>query len=44
MLDYIRPTVVHVMIDGRIVRTGGPELGDRIEQQGFDWIKEELAK
>ena len=44
MLDYIRPTVVHVMIDGRIVKTGGPELGDRIEQQGFDWIKEELAK
>jgi Fe-S cluster assembly ATP-binding protein len=44
MLDYIRPTVVHVMIDGRIVRTGGPELGDRIEQQGFDWIKEELGK
>ena len=44
MLDYIRPTVVHVMIDGRIVRTVGPELGDRIEQQGFDWIKEELAK
>jgi len=44
MLDYIRPDIVHVMIDGRIVRTGGPELGDRIEQQGFDWIKEELAK
>lgn len=44
MLDYIRPDIVHVMIDGRIVKTGGPELGDRIEQQGFDWIKEELAK
>ena len=44
MLDYIRPDIVHVMIDGRIVRTGGPELGDRIEQQGFDWIKEELGK
>lgn len=44
MLDYLKPDTVHVMIDGRIVRTGGPALGDEIEERGFDWIKEELAK
>ena len=32
------------MIDGRIVRTGGPELAERIEQDGFDWIKEEVKE
>ncbi|MDO4197006.1 MAG: Fe-S cluster assembly ATPase SufC [Prevotellaceae bacterium] len=42
MLDYLKPNIVHVMIEGRIVRTGGPELADRIEQEGFDWIKEEV--
>ncbi len=44
MLDYLKPDVVHVMMDGRIVRTGGPELADRIERDGFDWIKEELKE
>lgn len=44
MLDYMKPDVVHVMIDGKIVMTGGPELGDKIEEQGFDWIKETLEK
>ena len=39
LLDYIRPDVVHVLIDGRIVRTGGPELATEIEQRGFDWLK-----
>ena len=42
LLDYIRPDVVHVLIDGRIVRTGGPELASEIEERGFDWVKEEL--
>ena len=41
LLDYIRPDVVHVLIDGRIVRTGGPELATEIEQRGFDWLKPE---
>ena len=41
MLDYIKPDIVHVMMDGRIVRTGGPDLAYRIEEQGFDWLKEE---
>lgn len=43
LLYYIKPDVVHVLIDGRIVKTGGPELAQKIEDNGFDWIKEELA-
>lgn len=42
LLDYIHPDVVHVLLDGRIVKTGGPELALEIEQRGFDWIKEEV--
>ena len=42
MLEYIKPDVVHVLIDGRIVKTGGAELAEKIEQEGFDWIKEEM--
>lgn len=36
LLDEITPDVVHVMIDGRIVETGGPELAERLEREGFD--------
>ena len=39
LLDYIRPQFVHVLIDGRIVMTEGPELALKIETEGFDWIK-----
>ena len=39
LLDYIKPDVVHVLLDGRIVKTGGPELAIEIENRGFDWIK-----
>ena len=42
MLDYIRPDFVHVLIDGKIVKTGGPDLAVKIENEGFDWIKAEL--
>lgn len=38
LLDYLRPDTVHVLIDGRIVKTGGPELAAEIESRGFDWI------
>lgn len=41
LLDYLKPDVVHVLLDGRIVKTGGPELAGEIEARGFDWIKEE---
>ena len=40
LLEYIRPDVVHVLKEGRIVRTGGPELADRIWKEGFDGIDE----
>lgn len=43
LLDYLRPDVVHVLIDGRIVKTGGPDLAGEIESRGFDWIKEEAG-
>ena len=42
LLDYIKPDIVHVLIDGRIVKTGGPDLAQKIEDEGFDWIKEGL--
>ena len=43
LLDYLKPDVVHVLIDGRIVKTGGPELAIEIENKGFDWIKAEIG-
>ena len=44
MLDYLKPDFVHVLMDGRIVRTGDASLGYAIEERGFDWIKSELAE
>jgi Fe-S cluster assembly ATP-binding protein len=35
LLDYIKPDLVHVMVDGKIVRTGGPELALELEKQGY---------
>ena len=43
LLDYITPDKVHVMWDGKIVRTGGKELAKELESKGYDWIKQELA-
>ena len=43
MLEYLRPDVVHVMLDGKIVCMGGPSLADRIEKYGFDWIREHVG-
>jgi Fe-S cluster assembly ATP-binding protein len=39
ILNYITPDYVHVLIDGRIVRSGGPELAHELEARGYDWIK-----
>ena len=39
LLEYLKPNTVHVLIDGRIIKTGGPELAVEIDQKGFDWIK-----
>ncbi len=41
LLDMIRPDVVHVLYNGRIVKTAGPGLAKEIQQRGFDWIKAE---
>ena len=43
ILNYITPDVVHVLVDGRIVRSGGPELAHRIEAEGYDPILQELG-
>ena len=40
LLDYIKPDVVHVLIDGKIVKTGGPDLARKIEDEGFNFIKD----
>lgn len=42
LLDYIKPDIVHVLYDGRIVKTAGPELVQTLEEKGYDWIKEEV--
>ena len=43
MLSYIKATTIHVMMKGKIVKSGGPELMERIDSEGYDWIKEELG-
>ncbi len=43
LLDYIKPDIVHVMVDGHIIRSGGPELALMLEEKGYDWAREELA-
>ncbi len=40
ILNYIKPTYVHIMLDGRIVETGGADLAEHLEEQGYDWIRE----
>ena len=41
LLNYIKPDIVHVLYQGRIVRTAGPELALELEERGYDWIKNE---
>ncbi|MFM2032391.1 MAG: hypothetical protein RLZZ297_1156, partial [Chloroflexota bacterium] len=42
LLNYIKPHVVSVMMEGRIVREGGPELALELEERGYDFIREEV--
>ena len=44
LLNYIKPDVVHVLVGGRIVRTGGPELALELEEKGYDWLLDEAAQ
>ena len=39
LLDYIKPDVVHVLYQGRVIKTGGPELALHLEEKGYDWLK-----
>ena len=43
LLDYVVPDVVHVLSEGRIVRTGGKELAQELEAKGYGWIEEAAA-
>jgi Fe-S cluster assembly ATP-binding protein len=43
LLDYIVPDFVHVLYDGRIIRSGTKELALELEERGYDWLKEEVA-
>ena len=40
ILSYITPDQVHVLVDGRIVRSGGPDLAEQLEARGYDWVRE----
>jgi Fe-S cluster assembly ATP-binding protein len=40
MLNYVKPDFVHVMVDGRILRSGGPELALELEERGYEWARE----
>jgi Fe-S cluster assembly ATP-binding protein len=43
ILNYIQPDFVHIMLDGRIVESGGPELALQLEEQGYDWVREKYS-
>jgi Fe-S cluster assembly ATP-binding protein len=43
LLNYIVPDVVHVLVEGRIVKSGGRDLAVRLEEKGYDWVREESA-
>jgi Fe-S cluster assembly ATP-binding protein len=43
ILEYIKPQFVHVMVSGRIFRSGGPELAKLLEEKGYSWIEQEAA-
>lgn len=43
LLNYITPDHVHVMMQGRVVKSGGAELAHKLEAEGYDWIKQELG-
>ncbi|WP_254543707.1 ABC transporter ATP-binding protein [Halomarina pelagica] len=42
ILDYVEPDHVHIMLDGKVVKSGGPELAEELEDKGYDWVREEV--
>ncbi len=43
LLNYIVPDQVHVLVDGRIAKSGGKDLALELEEKGYDWIKDEIG-
>ncbi|HET8571761.1 MAG TPA: Fe-S cluster assembly ATPase SufC [Candidatus Limnocylindria bacterium] len=43
MLNYVKPEFVHVMLDGRVVMSGGEELSHQLEANGYDWVREQVG-
>jgi Fe-S cluster assembly ATP-binding protein len=43
ILNYIKPEFVHIMLGGQIVESGGPELAHRLEEQGYDWLRDKTT-
>ncbi|MFN2128765.1 MAG: Fe-S cluster assembly ATPase SufC, partial [Anaerolineales bacterium] len=43
ILNYIKPDFVHIMLNGQVVETGGPELALQLEEEGYDWIKQKTS-
>ena len=41
ILDYIKPQLVHIMVDGKVVKSGGYELAQQLDKMGYEWVKEE---
>ncbi|HEY4718886.1 MAG TPA: Fe-S cluster assembly ATPase SufC [Anaerolineales bacterium] len=44
LLNYIKPDVVHIMLNGRIAETGGPDLALTLEEHGYDWVREKYQE
>jgi Fe-S cluster assembly ATP-binding protein len=42
ILEHVKPDYIHVLIDGKIVKSGGPDLANQLEEHGYDWIEEEV--
>jgi Fe-S cluster assembly ATP-binding protein len=43
LLQYIVPDFVHIMLDGRLVMSGGKDLAIKVDTQGYDWVEKEVA-
>ena len=43
ILEYIKPDYVHVLVDGKIVKSGGSELAFELEEKGYEWIRESIG-
>jgi Fe-S cluster assembly ATP-binding protein len=44
LLNYVKPDFVHIMMNGKIVKSGGADLALKLEEQGYDWVSDEVAQ